>query len=103
MSKPIRDISLYNALDEVESVLRRDGWCQGQERDENGGRCLGNAVYEVANIAKKDDMLRHAMLAAIAGERIMTMRATIDFNDDPLTTFETVVERIRAAKSALVG
>ena len=103
MSKPIRDIELYNALDEVENVLRRDGWCQGGERDEHGRRCAGNAVYEVARIAKKDDVLRHAMLAAITGERIMVMRAMIDFNDNPFTTFEKVIERIRAAKNALVG
>ena len=103
MSKPIRDISLYNALDEVESVLRRDGWCQGEERDAHGRRCAGNAIYEVARIAKKDDVLRHAMLAAITGKRVMVMRAMVDFNDDPSTTFEMVVERIRAAKNALVG
>jgi hypothetical protein len=103
MSKPIRDIELYNALDEVESVLRRDGWCQGEERDAQGRRCAGNAVYEAARITKKNDMLRYAMLVAITGKRVVPTRAMIDFNDDPSTTFEAVVERIRAAKNALVG
>jgi hypothetical protein len=93
MSKPIKDIELYNALCEVEEVLRREGWCKGKLHAPTGEHCLAGAAETVTRQYGLWWKLFNAL-----GNGQPTVAA---FNDDPSTTFEDIIYRIKSAKEKL--
>jgi hypothetical protein len=103
MSKPIKDIELYNALCEVEEILRRDGWCKGQTHAKTGEHCLSGAVDVVMTSGKyTDDQERYnlwsKLIRALGNGQPIVSR----FNDHPKTTFKDVLNRIKSTREKLV-
>jgi hypothetical protein len=99
MSKPIKDVQLFNDLCAVETLLEKDGWCKDVSQDSLGQRCLGWAASEVAWANSGDNDRWDKLMKALGdgdGGRI------VGFNDAPETTFEDVRARIRAARDALI-
>ena len=96
MSKPIKDIQLYNDLSAVEELLLADGWTQGTEFDPvTGSRCLLGAVTHV--LYKQESPERYSAVCETLGPAA----AVAAFNDAPTTTLEDVLARLRAARDAL--
>jgi hypothetical protein len=97
MSKPIKDVQLFNDLCAVENLLEKDGWCKEALEDNKGRHCLIGAAAVVA--WDDSDNKRWCKLKASLGGCLVIM----NFNDAPETTFEDVRARIRAARDALVN
>jgi hypothetical protein len=98
MSKPIKDIELFNDLCAVEDLLERDGWCKDQTQDEAGRRCFAEAITAVTWGIGNYDRWRKLLNSVGGGSQGIIM----SFNDAPETTFEDVRARIRAARDALI-
>jgi hypothetical protein len=97
MSKPIKDIQLYNDLCAVEDVLRRDGWCQHMLEDPSGRHCLMGAVTEVTPEYDRWFAMQDAV------KSVVPWRNVSGFNDHPTTTFDKVLAKLKEARDRLVG
>ena len=102
MTKPIKNLQLFNDLCAVEEVLIERGWCKGKSSDDNGRVCLMKATSVVVcpNKGHPDNYYRLVALDE-------TLRSTIGqdpviFNDDPDTTFDDVLTKLREAREALI-
>ena len=98
MSKPIKNIQLFNNLCAIEETLISRGWCQDRIIDDAGRVCIMGAVVNVVPYDKDWCILVEAIESAIP-----TALPVTGFNDDPATTFDDVLGVIRKAREALVA
>jgi len=102
MSNSIKDLQLYNDLCEIEEILRRDGWCQGELRDAQGRHCLVGVIDIVTEekdnctVLEAYDRWWKIYSGLGLGSRVAK------FNDLPTTRFKDVLARIKAARDALI-
>jgi hypothetical protein len=97
MSKPIKDVQLFNDLCAVEALLEKDGWCKDTMENSVGQRCLAGAVTEVTWGEFVNSYARWCKAMVALGDDDV-----VKFNDATETTFEDVRARIRAARDALI-
>jgi len=116
MSKPIKNLKLFNDLCAVEETLIERGWCKGKVKDVDGRVCLMGAAAQLCGVAsgydieeKKDYRRYHNIINAIATTiykgpaRIFHNVDTIaSFNDNPNTTIDDVRGKLREAREALL-
>jgi hypothetical protein len=95
MSKPIKDVELFNDLCAVEDILERKGWCKNQSRDSFGRVCFAEAISQ-ATWGPGNYERWEKLVNTLGGGCVVV------FNDAPETTFEDVRAKIRAARDALI-
>lgn len=96
MSNPIKDISLYQGLCEVEEALLTRGWCKGVLRNAKGEFCIRGAINYVAQDKGRDfDNLCQAVEHScydIFGAELEVL------NDSSLTTFKHIKAILKKAR-----
>jgi hypothetical protein len=108
MSRPIRDIQLYQTLDAMEEGLKRPGgWIQGRTHNDSGGACLlGWAALALVgdfNRGIRYEKVRQALLAELSTTDNVNKCTVSGFNDHPGTKLEDVIAIVRRAREKLIS
>ena len=93
--------STAGVLNATADLILRDGWCQNQYRDVNGGRCLTRALADALDLPLNGPHLwwnSPLYRDAVEALRRVTGRHMLSgFNDDSGRTQAEVVAALRAA------
>lgn len=116
MTKPIKNIQLFNDLCEIENVLIERGWCKNAMVNPVDGRvCVVGAAIIVGE--RGEDPGTNVVWNALMATNLKISQRGIDisnalhsvmgcsitlFNDDPDTTFNDVLAKLREAQEALI-
>ena len=104
MSKPIKELQLFNDLCAIEETLIERGWCKHDMITSDGRVCVlgaANIIYGIGvDSVQALTVCERAFAVARALKSVMGI-VTI-FNDDPKTTFEDILAKLREAREALV-
>ena len=114
MTKPIKNLQLFNDLCEIEDTLIKRGWCKGSSVDFEGRVCMVGAAGIVCEIISNGTVQNFPVkqaearfgaildaLGAAIGRKTERVPITM-FNDLPKTTFDDVLRTVREAREALL-
>ena len=96
MSKPIKNLQLFNDLCAVEDTLIKRGWCKDTAIDIGGSVCLMKAASLVTESYPRLDAVDKALRSVIG-------RCPVRFNDHSKTTFNDILAKLREAREVLVS
>ena len=99
MSKPIKNLQLFNDLCATEETLIERGWCKNRPNNINGAVCLMKAASEVVDCSGDYYLRLYAVEKALES---VIGRNPVCFNDDPTTTFDDVLTKLREAREKLL-
>jgi hypothetical protein len=101
MSKPIKNLQLFNDLCAVEETLIKLGWYQGDSHGPGGSICLVQAITTVTARTPATFLERFCAVERALWSAISTGEPVHVFNDNPATTFGDVLAKLKIAREAL--
>jgi len=104
MSKPIKNLQLFNDLCAIEETLIERGWCKDDMFGSDGRVCVlgaANIVYGIGvDSVQALGVCERAFAVSNALKSVMGI-VTL-FNDNPKTTFDDILAKLREAREELV-